>query len=214
MSRTIVIVSAGMGNPSTTRLLADRITDAVRARISARGEGVQVTHVELRHLLTDLATTMATGMASPRLEEAFGALRAADGVAVVTPVFTASYSGVFKLFFDVMDKDLLEGKPVLLAATAGTARHSLVIDHAMRPLFAYLRADIVPTGVFAATDDFAGAEELSARIYRAADELVVRAVAERGSVGGFTATEADLRSGGLREPAGFAALLKGRTGTR
>ena len=78
----------------------------------------------------------------------------ADGLVVVTPVFAASYSGLFKTFFDVLDKDALDGKPVLIAATAGTARHSLVLDHALRPLFAYLHAVVVPTGVFAATDDF------------------------------------------------------------
>ena len=72
----------------------------------------------------------------------------------VTPVFSASYSGLFKTFFDVLEDGTLEGKPVLLAATAGTARHSLVLEFAMRPLFAYLRADVVPTAVFAASEDF------------------------------------------------------------
>lgn len=214
MSRRIVVVSAGLGTPSTTKLLADRLADAVRVQISARGEGAEVTHLELRHLINDLAAMMTTGIPSADLEAAFETLRAADGIVAVTPVFTASYSGVFKLFFDAIDKDLLEGKPMLLAATAGTARHSLVIDHAMRPLFAYLRADIVPTGVFAATDDFAGSDDLAGRIRRAADELVVRVVAERGAVGGFKANEADQSSGELRSPVGFAALLKGRTGTR
>ena len=88
----------------------------------------------------------------------------------MTPVFNASYSGLFKMFFDALDPDALTGTPVLIAATAGTARHSLVLDHAMRPLFAYLRAVVVPTGVFAATEDF-GSPGLSDRITRAAAEL-------------------------------------------
>ena len=65
----------------------------------------------------------------------------ADGLIAATPIFSASYSGLFKMFFDVIERDGLAGKPVLLAATGGTARHSLALDHALRPLFAYLGAD-------------------------------------------------------------------------
>jgi FMN reductase len=114
-----------------------------------------------------------TGFPSPTLEAALSSVTRADGLVAVTPVFTASYSGLFKTFFDVVDKDALAGMPTLLGATAGTARHSLVIDHAMRPLFAYLRAAVVPTGVFAATDDFGSADHaLAPRLERAAGELV------------------------------------------
>lgn len=214
MSRRIVIVSAGLRTPSTTRLLADRIADAVRAQVSARGEGIEIIHLELRHLVTDLATMMMTGMTPTELEEAFGTLAAADGIVAVTPVFTASYSGVFKLFFDAIDKELLVGKPVLLAATAGTPRHSLVIDHAMRPLFAYLRADAVPTGVFAATDDFAGTEDLTGRIRRASEELVTRVLSTGSAVGGFAANEADRDADELQVSEGFAALLAKQTRSR
>jgi FMN reductase len=99
----------------------------------------------------------------------------ADGLIAVTPIFSASFSGLFKTFFDVLDKEALVGKPVLLGATAGTARHSLALEHAMRPLFAYLRAVTVPTGVFAASEDWAAAggidRALADRIDRAAGEL-------------------------------------------
>jgi FMN reductase len=106
-------------------------------------------------------------------------------VIAVTPVFSASYSGIFKSFFDVLEDGTLEGKPVLIGATAGTARHSLVLDFAMRPLFAYLRADVVPTGVFAASSDFGSGStvtggSLSARIDRAASELADK-VLRRGT---------------------------------
>jgi FMN reductase len=91
-------------------------------------------------------------------------------------VFTASYSGLFKSFFDLIDPDALTGKPVLVAATGGTARHSLVLEHALRPLFAYLRAAVVPTAVYAASEDWgSGGDEytegLPARIRRAGGEL-------------------------------------------
>ena len=71
---------------------------------------------------------------------------AADGIIAVTPIFSASYSGLFKSFVDILDKDALVGRPVLVGATGGTGRHSLALEYAMRPLFAYLRADVVPTG--------------------------------------------------------------------
>jgi FMN reductase len=166
----IVIVSAGLSQPSSTRLLADRLATASVARIESAGRPVEVEVVELRALAHELADNLLTGFPSGALASAVASVEAADGLIVVTPIFTASYSGLFKTFFDVLEKDAIAGKPVLIAATAGTARHSLVLEHAMRPLFAYLRAVVVPTAVFAATEDF-GHAGLQERIDRAADEL-------------------------------------------
>jgi len=163
---SIVVVSAGLSVPSSTRLLADRLA----ARVAEALEEVEVRHVELRDLAHQLTDHLLTGFAAGELAEALEAVRRADGLIVVTPVFAASYSGLFKTFFDVLEEGLLDGKPVLVAATAGTARHSLVLEHALRPLFSHLHAVVVPTGVFAATDDFADAG-LEVRIARAAGEL-------------------------------------------
>ena len=58
----------------------------------------------------------------------------------VTPAFNASFSGLFKSFFDVLPEETLTDMPVMIAATGGTERHSLVLEHAMRPLFSYLHA--------------------------------------------------------------------------
>lgn len=182
---TIVVISAGLGVPSSTKLLADRIGAATGTVI----EGAEVQQIELRPLAHQLADHLLTGFASGELAEAIEAVRAADGLVVVTPVFSASYSGLFKTFFDVLDPGLLEGKPVLIAATAGTARHSLVLEHALRPLFAYLHATVVPTAVFAATDDF-GEAGLDRRIERAAGELA-RLV---GATPAATDSGADARS--------------------
>ncbi|MFD4831034.1 FMN reductase [Streptomyces uncialis] len=163
----LVVVSAGLSVPSSTRLLADRLTEsAVRG---APGTDVQV--IELRDLAVDIANNFVTGFPAPALEAALGKVAEADALIVVSPVFSASYSGLFKSFFDVIDKDALTGKPVLIGATGGTGRHSLVLDHALRPLFGYLRAVVVPTGVYAASEDW-GAEGLAERIERAAGELV------------------------------------------
>lgn len=165
----LVVVSAGLGVPSSTRLLAHRLAAAT---VEALGE-VEVEHIELRHLAHQLTDHLLTGFASGELAEAIESVRHATGLIVVTPVFSASYSGLFKTFFDVLDDEVLDGKPVLIAATAGTARHSLVLDHALRPLFSHLHAVVVPTGVFAASEDFGDAHEgaLSGRIDRAAGEL-------------------------------------------
>jgi FMN reductase len=167
----IVVVSAGVGVPSATRLLADRLSQAVSGALG--DHDVELTQVELRPLAHPLADRVLTGFADEALQAALDAVSAADGVVVVTPVYAASYSGLFKQFFDVVDPGSLEGTPVLLAATAGTARHSLVVEHALRPLFSYLRAVPVPTGVFAATDDFGRDADLSGRIARAAAELAL-----------------------------------------
>ncbi|HVV22570.1 MAG TPA: FMN reductase [Pseudonocardiaceae bacterium] len=164
----LTAVSAGLSQPSSTRLLADRLVTAVRSGLADRQ--VEVTVVELRELAVDIANNMVTGFPGPALADAIDQVANADGLIVVTPIFTASYSGLFKSFFDVLDNDLLVGKPVLIAATGGTARHSLALEHALRPLFAYLRAIVVPTAVYAASEDW-GAAGLAERIDRAAGEL-------------------------------------------
>jgi FMN reductase len=174
-TRTLAVVSAGLAVPSSTRLLADRLTAATVAALEDRGVSATVEVVELRELARDLADNLLTGFPNARLRQAVDTVTGADGLIAVTPTFTASYSGLFKTFFDVIDKEALVGKPVLAGATAGTARHSLVVDHAMRPMFTYLHAVVVPTGVFAATEDWgsddAAAGRLADRIARAAGEL-------------------------------------------
>lgn len=172
MSRRVAVVSAGLSVPSSTRLLADRLTTAV---VDELGSDTEVQVVELREHARDLADNLVTGFAPASLREAVDAVTDADALIAVTPVFSGSYSGLFKTFFDVIDKEALVGQPVLLAAAASTARHSLVLEHAMRPLFSYLRALAVPTAVFAAPEDWASAGgpsgALSDRITRAAAEL-------------------------------------------
>jgi FMN reductase len=172
-TRTLAVVSAGLSTPSSTRLLADRLTAATVAALHERGVDVTVEVVELREHARDLADNLVTGFPNGALRRSIETVVGADALIAVTPIFSASYSGLFKTFFDVLDPDALTGKPVLMGATAGTARHSLALEHALRPLFAYLRAIAAPTAVFAASEDWAGGEDasLSARIERAAGEL-------------------------------------------
>ncbi|AVZ74206.1 oxidoreductase [Streptomyces lunaelactis] len=172
----LVAVSAGLSVPSSTRLLADRLTEAVRGGLGEREVDVRVRVVELRELAVPIANNLVTGFPAPALGEAIEAVTEADGLIAVTPVFTASYSGLFKSFFDLIEPHALTGKPVLIGATGGTARHSLVLEHALRPLFAYLRALVVPTAVYAASEDWGGTGDarsgtLPERIARAGREL-------------------------------------------
>jgi FMN reductase len=189
-TRTLAVVSGGLSTPSSTRLLSDRLTAATVEALRQRGDDATVEVVELREHARDLADNLVTGFANKALQTAVDTVAGADGLIAVSPIFSASYSGLFKTFFDVLDKDALIGKPVLLGATAGTARHSLALEHAIRPLFSYLRAVTVPTGVFAASEDWAGSDgvdrALAGRIDRAAGELA-DLVAGLGRVGGGSA---------------------------
>ena len=174
-TRSLVVVTAGLSKPSSTRLLADRLAQATVEELAARGVTAEVTTVELREVAHDVVNTMLTGFPSGDLAEVLARVTAADGLIAVTPLFTTTYSGLFKSFVDVLDKDSLTGMPVLLGATGGTPRHSLALEYSMRPLFTYLRADVASTSVFAATDDWAGEADrvnpLPGRIRRAGREL-------------------------------------------
>ncbi len=171
----LVLVSGGTSDPSSTRLLADRAAARTAALAAGRGGAAATRVIDLRELATDIGTALTSQLITPRLQQAVDALAAADGIIAAAPVYKAGPSGLFTSFFQVLDNDLLIGKPVLLAATAGTARHALVVDDQMRPLFAYLRALPVPTSLFAAPEDWGSGDEgtLGQRIDRAAFELVL-----------------------------------------
>jgi FMN reductase len=174
-TRRITVLSAGLGVPSSSRLLADQLAGAARQHLTAAGYDVTVDVVELRDLAVDIANNFVTGYAAPRLAEVIAGVEASDGIIAVTPVFSASYSGLFKSFIDVLDPKSLDGKAVLLGATGGTDRHQMVLDYAMRPLFSYLRTRIAATAVFAGPQDWGntddGGTSLSGRVERAAAEF-------------------------------------------
>lgn len=182
-TRRITVLTAGLGVPSSSRLLADQLAAATERRLTAAGYEVALDVVELRDLAVDIANNFVTGYAPPRLAEVIAGVEDSDGIIAVTPVFSASYSGLFKSFFDVLDPKSLEGKAVLLGATGGTDRHQMVLDYAMRPLFSYLRTRTAATGVFAGPQDWGntddGGSPLSVRIDRAADELTELVKASR-----------------------------------
>lgn len=170
-SLELVVISGGTGDPSSTRLLAGRLAEQTVAEAGASGLRVRSSLIELRPLATDIAQAIVAGFPSDRLREVIETVARADGLIVATPVYQAGVSGLVKSFIDLLDADLLIATPVLLAATAGSARHALVVDGELRSLFAYLRAASTPTGVFAAPEDW-GTSALTGRIERSAHELV------------------------------------------
>src|SRR5215471_6737395 len=137
----LVVVSAGTGDPSATRLLADRTADRVRAIAAEHGNAVTTSVIELREIAADITTALTSQLTTPKLQRAITALGEADGVIAAAPVYQAGPSGLFTSFLNALDNDLLIAKPVVLAATAGTARHALVVDGQMRPALAFLRAN-------------------------------------------------------------------------
>ncbi len=215
----LVVVSGGAGDPSSTRLLADRIAGRAAALAAGSGNTVTTSVIELREISADISAALVSQLVTPRLQQAITALGEADGIIAAAPVYKAGPSGLFTSFFQVLDNDLLIGKPVVLAATAGTARHALVADDQMRPMFAYLRAMTVPTSLFAAPEDWSD-PSLNQRVDRAAVELVLlmesgfarkisgehwqRYQHEFGSAGG-TETSVDLDTDLMRLAAGGSA---------
>lgn len=175
-ARQLAVVSAGLSQPSSTRLLADRLAQATVARLTDDGDTVEVHVIELRTLAQEITNNLLTGFASPTLAAEIEKVTGSDGAIFVTPIFTTSYSGLFKSFIDVIEPDALTALPVLLGATGGTERHSLALDYAMRPLFTYLHATPATTAVYAASTDWGSAGDVStgglpARIDRAAGEF-------------------------------------------
>ena len=170
--RRVIVISAGTGEPSSTRMLADRIAQRTLELLRETGIDASAGVIELAPLAVDIASATVAGFPSEQLQTAIEQIAGADAIIAATPVYKAGISGLFKSFIDVLDDDLLIAKPVLLAATAGSSRHALVADEQMRPLFAYMRALTLPTSVFASPEDW-GAAELGDRIGRAATELAV-----------------------------------------
>jgi len=174
-ARRIAVITAGLSTPSSTRMLGDRLAHAALAELRERGIDATSDVFELRDYAHDLTDNLLTGFAPPALEQMINTVVSADGIIAVTPIFSTSYSGLFKSFIDVLDPQALNGTPVLIGANAGTARHSLAIDYAIRPLFTYLHANPVPTGVFAASSDWgSNADEvapLGSRVDRGAREF-------------------------------------------
>lgn len=166
----LVVISSGVSDPSTTRMLAERIAQAAIDHIRRSGGQATVSFIDLAPIAADIARSIVIGTPTEPVQKAIEQVAAADALIVSTPTYKAGISGLFKSFIDVLDNDLIVATPTILAATAGTARHAMVVDEQLRSLFAFLRALPVPTSLFAAPEDWAD-PALGKRINRAAAEL-------------------------------------------
>lgn len=167
----VVAVSGSLHEPSKTTALVRAITAAIaeRAEVDAR-------LIELTAIGPSLAGALRRDQLSADVEEQLQAIENADLLIVGSPVYRASFTGLFKHLFDFVGQYALVGKPVLLAATGGGERHALIIEHQLRPLFAFFQALTLPLGVYASDTDFdgytIGTEVLESRIALAAERAL------------------------------------------
>lgn len=169
---TIAVLSAGVSDPSSTRLLADRAAQRTAEALGASDLSATFRSIDLSTIAVDVAQALVSGMPSRMVTAAIDDLADSDAIIASTPVYKAAISGLFKSFADLLDNDLLIAKPVILAATGGSSRHAMVVDEQLRPLFAFLRAIPMPTSLYAAPEDW-GSPDLGDRISRAAGELAI-----------------------------------------
>lgn len=146
----IVAVSGGLQRPSKAAALAEHLLDLIADELPCEQR-----LVELGPLAPQLAGAVWRSQLPTSVEHELAAVEQADVLVVATPVYRGAYTGLFKHFFDFIHQDALVDKPVLLAATGGSERHALVIDHQLRPLFSFFQARTLPLGVYATDPDFA-----------------------------------------------------------
>ncbi len=146
----LIAVSGGLQRPSKSAALAEHLLDLI-----ADAFPCEQRLVELGPLAPQFAGAVWRSQLPETVERELAAIERADVLVVATPVYRGSYTGLFKHFFDFIDQDALIDKPVLLAATGGSERHALVIDHQLRPLFSFFQARTLPLGVYATDNDFA-----------------------------------------------------------
>lgn len=171
MAKKLVIITGGGSRHSSSALMGEKLRQATLAHLPQEGQNLTHSTFHLGNYTYDLADYLSDGFPGDELAALLEAVRSADALIVITPVFKASYSGLFKLFWDITEDGDIENTPTLLAAVGGTGRHSLVLDHALLPLFGYLAADVVPARVYATSQELTGsdprAQKIADRIDRA-----------------------------------------------
>lgn len=160
----IVAVSGGLNSPSKTESLVQAIIDELSEAIH-----IKVHFVKLSEIGPLLGGAIYRNQLPQRVQDDLAAVEAADALIVGTPVYRASFTGLFKHFFDFVEQTALVDVPVLLAASGGSDRHALVLEHQLRPLFSFFQAQTLPIGVYATDRDFTPeytvkSEQLSDRV--------------------------------------------------
>ncbi|MFT4021998.1 MAG: FMN reductase, partial [Acinetobacter sp.] len=160
----IVAVSGGLNHPSKTEALVQEILDEL-----GQATPINVHFIKFSEIAPLLGGAIYRNQLPQRVQDDLAAVEAADALIVGTPVYRASFTGLFKHFFDFVEQTALVDVPVLLAASGGSDRHALVLEHQLRPLFSFFQAQTLPIGVYATDRDFSAdykvqSEELAARI--------------------------------------------------
>lgn len=146
----MVAVSGGLQRPSRAATLCEHLLDLIGEHVPSEPQ-----LIELGQLAPQLAGALWRSQLPDAAEQALATVEQADVLVVATPVYRGSYTGLFKHFFDFIHQDALVDTPILLAATGGSERHALMIDHQLRPLFSFFQARTLPLGVYATDKDFA-----------------------------------------------------------
>ncbi|WP_296246616.1 FMN reductase [uncultured Stenotrophomonas sp.] len=167
----VVAVSGGLHRPSKAAALVEHLSKLIAAEVHCETQ-----LVELDQLARHMAGTVRRSELPDTVELGLAAVEQADVLVVATPVYRGSYTGLFKHFFDFIHQDALIDTPVLLAATGGSERHALMIDHQLRPLFSFFQARTLPLGVYATDRDFASHALHNAELLERARLAVERAL--------------------------------------
>ena len=177
-SLKIVGFAGSSSRPSRTRNLVEAIAGA-----AAKRSGAEVSIYDLTEIHPSLGSTLDPRQAPRDLQELIEEITTADALIVGSPVYKGTYTGLFKPLFDLIEPKALKDKTIVLSATGGSERHALVIDHGLRPLFAFFSADIIATGIYATEPDFGDYQPhnplLLGRIERVAEELNWRLQSKR-----------------------------------
>ncbi|WP_171962437.1 FMN reductase [Bordetella trematum] len=157
----VVAVSGGMQRPSKAAALTEHLLALIAEALPCEAR-----LIELGQLAPHFSGAVWRSHLPDLVERELAMVEQADVLVVATPVYRGSYTGLFKHFFDFIHQDALIDKPVLLAATGGSERHALMIDHQLRPLFSFFQARTLPLGVYATDKDFMD--------YRVHDEALIQ----------------------------------------
>jgi FMN reductase len=177
----VVAVCGSVQRPSRTLVLLHEVLARLEQRLP-----IQVRVLELTELGPEFAGVLRRDALPDVVQQALGEIEQADLLIAASPVYRASYTGLFKHLFDFVHHLALRDTPVLLAATGGSERHALVIDHQLRPLFGFFQAHSLPIGLYASEADFTNYRITNAdvleRLERAIEPVVQRLCAPRSAV--------------------------------
>ncbi|WP_350347709.1 FMN reductase [Agromyces sp. G08B096] len=173
---SIVAVSGSLHAPSKTTALAHELLERFADALRAEGAEVDTDLIELSRVGRDFAGALTRADLGPAAEATLGRIESASLLVVAGPVYRASFTGLFKHVFDFVGQYSLVDTPVQLAATGGSDRHALIIEHQFRPLFSFFQAITLPIGVYASDADFADARISSPALRDRIGQAVQRGV--------------------------------------